>query len=129
MSRCDFPACKCAEDNLAYGEACNLEISRQMRNWDDGNYECRCIQCSDSFTGHKRRVVCRSCQRVHDDETPIRWDIANTLSQVMGQLHRLGDADEDYATVEQIRAHVMAVREGRVTLDQFADLYMLRPQG
>lgn len=37
------------------------------RNWtedsshENGNYECRCINCQNSFIGHKRRVVCKLC--------------------------------------------------------------------
>ena len=28
---------------------------------ENGNYICRCIQCQETFTGHKRRVICKEC--------------------------------------------------------------------
>lgn len=30
---------------------------------DNGNYQCRCVTCGESFTGHKRRVVCKACSQ------------------------------------------------------------------
>lgn len=38
-----------------------------VRNWtedashENGNYECRCVECSQMFIGHKRRVLCKAC--------------------------------------------------------------------
>lgn len=37
------------------------------RNWkedyehENGNYTCICIECKESFIGHKRRVICKEC--------------------------------------------------------------------
>ena len=28
---------------------------------ENGNYQCRCIECNSVFLGHKRRVVCKVC--------------------------------------------------------------------
>ena len=28
---------------------------------ENGNYECRCYSCKNTFVGHKRRVTCRLC--------------------------------------------------------------------
>lgn len=30
---------------------------------DNGNYQCRCFFCGATFTGHKRRVVCKACSQ------------------------------------------------------------------
>lgn len=32
---------------------------------ENGNYECACCICKNSFVGHKRRVVCKSCALVN----------------------------------------------------------------
>ncbi len=31
---------------------------------ENGCYQCKCDRCGGTFTGHKRRVVCRSCASV-----------------------------------------------------------------
>lgn len=44
-----------------------LAILRAARDWpqdaghENGRYTCQCVECGLIFTGHKRRVVCRSC--------------------------------------------------------------------
>jgi len=41
--------------------------SPAKRNWpedathENGNYENRCMECDQSFIGHKRRVICKAC--------------------------------------------------------------------
>jgi hypothetical protein len=43
------------------------------RNWtedfehENGNYQCRCIECKNMFIGHKRRVVCKVCDGKESD--------------------------------------------------------------
>ena len=60
----------------------NADIQQQLtaaneklaaaRNWpedashENGNYECKCMSCGSSFTGHKRRVVCKLCATIGD---------------------------------------------------------------
>jgi hypothetical protein len=52
------------------------------RNWtedaahENGNYECRCVECGNSFIGHKRRVLCRLCSVLlsPSDTSPARKD-------------------------------------------------------
>lgn len=36
---------------------------------ENGNYQCRCCQCEQTFVGHKRRVVCKVC----DEENRRKW--------------------------------------------------------
>jgi hypothetical protein len=50
------------------------------RNWtedaahENGNYECRCVECGNSFIGHKRRVLCKLCSNLLSlaDTSPVR---------------------------------------------------------
>ena len=28
---------------------------------ENGNYECHCVECGQTFCGHKRRVICKLC--------------------------------------------------------------------
>ncbi len=34
---------------------------------ENGNYLRECLQCDLSFIGHKRRYVCRSCERANEE--------------------------------------------------------------
>lgn len=51
-------------------------LQPSIRDWpedaghENGNYECRCINCGAHFTGHKRRVFCRLCAPVGEKITP-----------------------------------------------------------
>jgi hypothetical protein len=44
--------------------------TREQRNWpedfehENGNYSCACHSCLREFTGHKRRVTCKSCAAI-----------------------------------------------------------------
>ncbi len=43
------------------------DTTHEERSWsedtslENGHYHCSCIECGRQFTGHKRRVVCKSC--------------------------------------------------------------------
>lgn len=51
------------------------------RNWiedathENGNYECSCVECGQSFIGHKRRVLCKLCSNLlrPRSEAPVAW--------------------------------------------------------
>ncbi len=53
----------------------SMKASASPRDWpedfddDNGCYWCRCVKCGESFTGYKRRVVCKLCAR-HIDTPP-----------------------------------------------------------
>lgn len=40
-----------------------------VRDWpedfahENGNYSCICADCGESFTGHKRRLICKVCSQ------------------------------------------------------------------
>jgi hypothetical protein len=44
-----------------------MDTSISNRDWredfshENGNYQCRCVTCEQSFIGHKRRVLCKLC--------------------------------------------------------------------
>lgn len=46
------------------------------RNWtedvsrENGNYECRCCECDQTFIGHKRRVICKACSNLLTPSVP-----------------------------------------------------------
>ena len=46
-----------------------------QRDWEadkeheNGNYQCRCIHCSQWFIGHKRRVLCKHCADSNPHDT------------------------------------------------------------
>lgn len=60
-----------------------------MRNWaedskhENGNYECLCVYCKQSFIGHKRRVVCKACSDVTEFE--LAWKKCNDLWEAAGK--------------------------------------------
>ena len=39
---------------------------------ENGNYLCHCCLCHETFTGHKRRVVCKACWAKDDAEAKRR---------------------------------------------------------
>lgn len=45
----------------AEGQKENPRDWREDFTHENGNYECSCCLCGGSFTGHKRRVVCKLC--------------------------------------------------------------------
>lgn len=51
-------------------------ISNPLGDWpedfdhEDGRYLCKCIECGDLFTGHKRRHLCKACETALKAE----WD-------------------------------------------------------
>jgi len=55
----EFVATQIADQYLKEGE--------KTRDWEEdfkhenGNYQCKCIYCSEFFVGHKRRVICKIC--------------------------------------------------------------------
>lgn len=44
-----------------------LEIEYRPRDWEEdavlenGNYFNNCIVCSETFLGHKQRIICKTC--------------------------------------------------------------------
>lgn len=50
--------------------------SPAARNWtedaghENGNYECRCVECEQPFIGHKRRVLCKACSNLLSPAVP-----------------------------------------------------------
>ena len=45
--------------------------SDTLRDWpedaadaDNGQYQCRCVECEQPFVGHKRRTHCKLCHRM-----------------------------------------------------------------
>ncbi len=64
---------------MAEGEEGRIMIRHpNPRDWtedfahENGNYLCRCVGCHETFTGHKRRVVCRVCHDRNDAEAKRR---------------------------------------------------------
>jgi hypothetical protein len=49
---------------------------------ENGDYENRCVQCGRTFTGHKRRVVCRVCAK--PDESPVDPDESGPSDRTTG---------------------------------------------
>lgn len=43
---------------------------REDSSHENGNYNCTCCLCKETFIGHKRRVVCKVCA----DASRARWD-------------------------------------------------------
>lgn len=66
----------------------------------------------------------------------MRCDLANMLRQVRDELSTCAKdgsvdpmtIDTYLASIEQLRDHVLQVRDGTATLEEFADRYMLRPE-
>jgi hypothetical protein len=54
-----------------------LAAEQPKRDWpedaadeDSGSYQCRCFFCGATFTGHKRRVVCKACAEQPKPQQP-----------------------------------------------------------
>lgn len=61
----------------------------KSRNWtedfghENGNYECHCVECKQSFVGHKRRVLCKVCSTaLRDKDDQAFTDYVNTLTNL-----------------------------------------------
>ena len=50
---------------------------------ENGNYENRCARCRRSFTGHKRRVVCRICEV---SPPPAPAEPTETMKEVLSEI-------------------------------------------
>ena len=57
-----------------------LPHKRTNRDWpedfedENGNYECKCLDCDNTFFGHKRRTVCKECYDNYIIELAFRRD-------------------------------------------------------
>lgn len=44
-------------------------VKASNRDWtedferENGNYTCKCARCKETFNGHKRRVLCKVCDK------------------------------------------------------------------
>ena len=54
---------------------------------ENGNYNCTCSVCNKPFMGHKRRLVCRSCQKERLET--IVSDLNNTSPDCMAAVDEL----------------------------------------
>lgn len=60
----------------AFAERLCKAPPRAERDWpedaphENGKYSCRCVSCLLTFTGHKRRVLCRACSGPPPKEEP-----------------------------------------------------------
>ncbi len=52
-----------------------FEMEYTDRDWEEdkqfenGNYECVCLKCNKTFTGHKHRMFCKICSnKINKDE-------------------------------------------------------------
>lgn len=63
-------------------------VTQQIGDWpedfehENGGYFRRCVICSDSFLGHKRRVLCKVCHRENKKAEPDLPDHAVAASEV-----------------------------------------------
>lgn len=57
----------------------------------------------------------------------MKIDLANMLRQARGAIDPKRDHGAYSFMLEELEKHVRMVREGKATLEQFADLYMIRP--
>lgn len=54
-----------------------------QRDWvedsehENGHYHCRCMICSHTFTGHKRRVLCKVCAATPATDTEVAGLLAS----------------------------------------------------
>lgn len=62
---------------------------------ENGNYSNICIQCEDTFLGHKRRNICKKCASKNESE----WDAMTEeeksahIQRMMGELKRMNHND------------------------------------
>jgi len=67
---------------------------------ENGNYQCRCIQCGVGFIGHKRRVVCKKCSQPVEETAPellqrLGDDASKWASEFRKKAIKLGYSDMD----------------------------------
>lgn len=58
----------------------------------------------------------------------MRCDLANMLRQARATIDPEQDRWGYAAALEDLEDHVRGVRDGKHTLDEFADFYMIRPE-
>lgn len=58
----------------------------------------------------------------------MRCDSANMLKQASRAIDPETDRYAYAFALEEMAGHIQQVREGSVSLDEFADFYMIRPQ-
>lgn len=65
---------------------------------------------------------------VQRERLRMKIDLANMLRQARGAIDPKRDHGDYAFMLEELESHVRLVREGKATLDEFADLYMIRPE-
>lgn len=68
---------------------------------ENGNYECSCVFCEQSFTGHKRRTVCKACDVSMRLEYERRF--VERVQQHVTAAHTAVIAERDAARAELAR--------------------------
>lgn len=114
-------------------------IRPSLRDWpedaahENGCYLCRCVVCHETFTGHKRRVVCHECTDRSEAEAKRRaeWLTAHdapkdwvimTTDEVRKQWADYSDLLLCYHVEQKVR------RELAVLLDDLASDHFTRPE-
>jgi len=61
-----------------------------LGGWAAGNYECKCIQCEEHFTGDKRAVQCSDCAYKSEDRiTRLEEIVSDREDKMSCLLHEL----------------------------------------
>lgn len=55
---------------------------------ENGNYLCQCFECTRTFRGYKRRVVCKTCSESQlvnlTNEIEHHWDALTDFNEARG---------------------------------------------
>ena len=60
---------------------------------ENGDYECRCVTCEQTFYGHKRRVICKVCAT--RPAVPDGWIAVGYISQADAAINQRARDESD----------------------------------
>lgn len=75
-----------------------------QRDWEEdfqhenGNYTCNCGKCENTFTGHKRRVVCKLCSYPINPNDPV-LDFTDIFHYIKSVQKFTSMSDEEASTL------------------------------
>lgn len=69
---------------------------------ENGNYQCICGDCGETFIGHKRRVTCKKCASPQPVEGDLREQIRIAAAKVLQIGYRYASTDKRSITTAEI---------------------------
>ena len=81
----------------------NMQSEEPKRDWredfkhENGNYQCICFRCDNTFFGHKRRVECCLC--AHPEQNDFELDFSRPFTFISSIKKETNLTDEEASTM------------------------------